>query len=149
MTSTKQQYLRDVVSTGTIRNTIASMYAGLRTVQRIHFIGWPGVRLTLIEKNAHGATAPTYGMVYFQQSREAAGREVHLLYPWKRSAGPRHRPYRNGITTGRGTLNLNARWVEATNVGTGEVAKEPHPAETVRIDDLPASPAIFHITLQR
>ncbi|MEM7586671.1 MAG: hypothetical protein AAF560_25000 [Acidobacteriota bacterium] len=144
MTTTNQDFLRDVVNTGNIRPAISAMWNGIRTLQPIHFVGWQGVRVTLMEKNNHTSTAPTYGMVYFQQPRSATGREVHVLYPWLRSVGGNHRPFRNGITQGQATLNLSLRTLEATNVGPGEMALSPHDPETVTLDNLPTGPYQFH-----
>ncbi|MCP3958951.1 MAG: hypothetical protein GY719_13960 [bacterium] len=143
MTSTNQQFLRDVVNTGVIRPAIAAMYQGLHTVYRIHFIGWQGVRLTLIEKNGHGSTVPTYGLVYFQQSRDASGRELHLLYPWARWSGVGPRTFRNGVTAGSAAVDLLARTAWATNTP----AEPPHPPEYVSINNLPTGPPQFHVVL--
>ena len=147
MTPANQTALQAVVSSGVISGTVAGMWAGLETVERIHFIGWPGVRLTLIEKNGHRSTAPTYGMVYFHQPHSASGRELHVLYPWTRSVGPNHRPFRRGITLGYGQLKLNNTRVIASNVAAGEAPQDPHPASVARILDLPSSPPLFHVTL--
>ena len=143
MTSTNQQYLRDVVNTGVIRPAIVAMYQGLHTVFRIHFIGWQGVRLTLIEKNGHGSTVPTYGLVYFQQPRDATGRELHLLYPWARWSGTGPRTFRNGVTAGSAGVDLLGRSVWATNTP----AQAPHPPEWVSISNLPTGPPQFHVVL--
>lgn len=147
MTPTNQTHLQNVVSSGVISNTVASMWAGLHTVKKMHFVGWPGVRLTLIEENAHGSTVPTYGMVYFHHPHSGSGRELHVLYPWARSTGPGHRPFRRGITTGYAQLKLNVTRAIASNVAAGEAPESPHPVSVARVLDLPSSPPLFHVTL--
>lgn len=127
---------------GTVRPSVLGMLAGLRTITRIHFVGWPGVRVTLIERNANGNTAPTYGFAYFNAPRDANGREAHVLYPWTRASGG-SRPFRHGITAGSASLDLLKRSMEATNAP----GSSTHPAVTVRIQDLPAGPPQFHVTL--
>lgn len=106
-------------------------------------VAWPGVRVTLMEKNTHGSTAPTYGVAFFTSPRVAAGQETHCLYPWQGLFIFGDRRHRNGITQGWGKLDLLNRYIEASNAP----GSSTHPLETVRIDNLPIGPYYYHVVL--
>ena len=92
--------LRNVVNQHQLSGTVTGMLAGIHTIRPMHLVGWPGVRVTLIEENANNNTAPTFGTAYFASPRDANGRELHVLYPWLRHTGSGPRPFRRGITAG-------------------------------------------------
>lgn len=138
LTSNEQTLLRGVLS-GTLDKKVEAMYAGIHTFRRLHLVGWPGVRVTLMEENANNNTAPTYGVAGFDASRQA-----HMLYPWTRATPGQPKIFRNGIRSGAATLDLIARVMTATN---GEATAQ-HPLTEDRIDGLPSGPTQFHVVLE-
>lgn len=94
--------------------------------------------MTLMERNTHTSTAPTYGVAYFTSPRYAGGQGAHFLYPWQGLFIDDDRSFRSGITHGWGRLdvvNLQNRYIEASNAPGSAV----HTLETVTIDNLPLS----------
>jgi hypothetical protein len=140
LTATEQTELWNAVAQSTLPADIVGRYlgAGLRTQVPYHLIGWQGVKVTLLERNTHTSTAPTYGVAFFTAPKSASGQEVHFLYPWEGVFVPNDRMHRSGITPGWGRVdfsNYQDRFIEASN----ESAKGPHPLRIVRIDGLPST----------
>lgn len=137
LTTTQQGALRTIVNNGVLPSGFVGNYVSttLRTKMPYHFVGWQSpevVRLTLMERNNHTWTAPTFGAVFFTNPRAANGREVHLLWPW--SGLWANENYKNGVTYGTATLNLTSGYVEAEQPGSTF-----HPYMKFRIDGLPAA----------
>ena len=100
LNSTDRGDLWNAVASGTQPTNFVSRFLGtnLRTQVRYHIVAWPGVKVTLMERNTHTSTAPTYGVAYFTAPRLASGNEAHFLYPWQDLFIDGDRRDRQGIT---------------------------------------------------
>jgi len=147
LTKTEAVELAAIRSTGQLPAGFSSMIAGIRTIKTYRILAWPGVRVTLLEQNANGNTPPTYGVAYFSAPRDAGGKEAHFLYPWRRGTGSNPcqggTPGSGGFPAGEATLNLNGRFMTASQPGT----QPQNPAETVTIDNLPVGTHQYQIVL--
>jgi hypothetical protein len=136
--------LRNIVTSGTLPANLVSYYLGteLRTKVRYHFVAWqsPFVRVTLMESNAHTFTAPTTGVAYFTDARNASGREAHFLFPW---AGVFTDSADGAYTTTTGVFDSVNRFIESTNNN----APAPHGARTARISNLPSQARTYWVTI--
>ena len=148
LNSTDRAALRAVVNNGALGSRVTGMLSGIHPIRTLRFAGWPGVRATVMEGNVHHGTAPTYGMAWFSAPRAAAGRELHVLYPWKRQVkGSKFRPFRHGCPgtgfAGGGVMVLPKRTISATNNG----GCSAHPASSPSISGLPPGTPQFSYTL--
>lgn len=142
LTASEQGELWTSVVQGTCPTNVVGRFlgAGLRTQVPYHIVAWPGVKVTLMERNTHNVkTPPTYGVAYFTSPRLAGGQEAHFLYPWQ-GLFIDDKKFLAGITHGWGRLdveNTQNRYIEASN----EPGSTVHPLEPVpvRIDNLPLS----------
>lgn len=135
LNSTDRSHLQGVITSGTVTNRVRGMLTGIHTIERLHLVRWGAIRLTLIEKNRNGNTAPLYGVLYNHSTREAK-----VLYPWDRT-----KSQRNGITAGSATLDLPGRVMEAKNFPPTSTV---HGQITVTLTDLPAGLPAYHIILE-
>lgn len=147
-TAADQTALRGIVTSAALPASFVATYLGnnLRTIERYHFVAWPGVKVTLLEKNRHGSTAPTFGVAYFTSPRAASGNEAHFLYPWQGLFDDASTAGRHGITQGEGRIDVTSttnRFIWATNAP----GSTTHPLETVQIDGLPLGPRSYWIVL--
>ncbi|MEA2491111.1 MAG: hypothetical protein QOH21_2903 [Acidobacteriota bacterium] len=136
--------LRNIVTTGVLPSNLVSYYLGtaLRSKIRYHFVAWqsPFVRVTLMDSNAHTFTAPTTGVAYFTNARNASGREAHFLFPWccVFTDSPD-----GAYTTTTGFFDSVNRFIESTNNN----APSPHGARTARISNLPSQTRTYWVTI--
>lgn len=129
-----RQHLRNVLLQASVSSRVRAMLNGIHTIERLHFVRWGGKRLTLLEKNGHGSTVPTYGILYSPNG------EAHVLYPWLRNKD------RAGVTAGRARLDLAARLITADNF---PLTSAVHGQITATISNLPAGTPSYHIVLER
>ena len=146
LSASERTTLRNVVTGGTLPANLVSYYLGneLRTKVRYHFIAWqaPFVRATLMESNGHTFTAPTTGVAYFSDPRNANGREAHFIYPWAGVFADNGESEQN-ITTTSGFYDSVNRFIESTNNG----APAPHGPRTARISNLPTQARKYWVTI--
>ena len=138
LTSDEEDDLRTLVTQGTVPFGLGEMIGPIRTIRKLHFLGWPGVRATLMEGNPNGNTVPTYGIAYFAQPHLGGGMEAHFLYPWKYGRD------RAENEEGWGIAVLGDSLIRASN----EPGNAKHPLDCSEIN-LPDAPPQFHITLTR
>lgn len=143
LTGSDQADLQDVVANGDIV-PILDMLDGIRPIKPLRFVGWPGVRAVAMDGNSNSNTAPTYGMVWFAAPFSGAGNELHVLYPWTRSAGPGHRPFRQGPFSGHGRIDIGGRRAHGTNAP----GSTNHPLSEPEVAPLPMGLTQFDYTLQ-
>lgn len=106
---------------------------------RMHFLGWPGVRVSLIEENANGnAHGPLYAAKYDRSIQEA-----HMLYPWRPSAS-------SGYQKGYGRLlptEISPTEVEASNTADGETPPLNHGGLHILRFSVPSSTPLYHVVV--
>ncbi len=130
---TDRQHLRNVLGQASVSSRVTAMLDGIHTITRLHFVRWGGKRLTLMERNHHGSTVPTYGMIYYPNG------EAHVLHPWIRTKD------RQGVTAGKARLYLSSRMMVADNFPQ---TSGVHGQITSTIGNLPAAPPSYHIILE-
>lgn len=147
LTPSEKSDLAGIRGSNKLPSGFSSWISGIHTIVPYHIVAWPGVRMTLMEGNRNNNTVPTYGMVYFSAKRDLNGQEAHFLYPWSRCC----RHHRRCIRSGAASIDANLTWIEATNgptpSGRQDCSPDPHPQQTVRIDNLPGGTPSYHIVL--
>ncbi len=106
---------------------------------RMHFLGWPGVRVSMIEESRNNNTkGPLYAAKYERSTREA-----HMLYPWRPTAS-------NGYQRGYGRLlpaETSPVQVEVSNTADDETPPANHGGEIVLTSDLPSPSPLYHVVV--
>lgn len=106
---------------------------------RMHFLGWPGVRVSVIEESANNNTkGPLYAAKYDRSIREA-----HMLYPWRPSAS-------SGYQSGYGRLlptEVSPTYVEASNTADDETPPLNHGGLHILRFNVPSSPPLYHVVV--
>jgi len=84
LNGTQQQYLRDLVLQHQLPGNFNAVVNGLKMIRNMHFIIWNGNRLSFFEGSTPNTNKGAYFAMgyYFHPFRNAAGKEVHFLYPY-------------------------------------------------------------------
>lgn len=88
LNATQQQYLRDLVLQHQLPGNFNAVVNELRMIRNMHFIIWNGNRLSFFEGSTPNTNKGAYFAMgyYFHPFRNAAGKEVHFLYPYNGKA---------------------------------------------------------------
>lgn len=140
-TASEKTALAGILTSHQLPSVFWQAIAGIKTVVPYHIVGWPGVRVTLMESNRNFNTTPTYGSYRI-------GSEARFLYPWNRGVT------RNCIRSGSASIDLVQGLIQANNgpaPTTDCLAGDPpapkHPEETVTINALPGQAPSFQVQL--
>ncbi|HEX8151597.1 MAG TPA: carbohydrate-binding protein, partial [Thermoanaerobaculia bacterium] len=120
LTTNQADALKNLITAGTVPATLIGGYLSttLRTKMTYHLVGWQSpevVRVTLMTRNNHTYTAPTFGAVYFTNARKRSGKELHLLWPW--SGVFANDNYKDQVTHGTATINLAGGYIQVEQPG--------------------------------
>ena len=133
-----QQLVRDHLTQGNQAATFVGVLnnGATRFRRTMRFLGWPGVRVSVMEGNPSRTTQAIYAIKYTASTQHA-----HVLYPWGDS--------RNGLTEGYGVLLPNTSsptQVEASNLAPGESSNGFHGTRVVSMG-IPTSTPQYHVVI--
>lgn len=129
----ERRALRTLIEQGTLPSFLDDTLGGIATLVPFHFLAWPGIRVTVMERNFNRNTQAVFAVGYFLEPHWTdEGREAIFLYPWNDS--------RANLTAGWARLDLKAAEVRANNAP----GSSSHPRRTVGFD-LPSSPPQYHV----
>lgn len=135
LTSGDVAALRTLIDNAVLPANLSAVLSGIATANVTHFLGWPGVRCSLIEGNTNYNTYPLPAECWYRSGPLSGAREVNFLEPFQD---------RNKVPQMSAFVDLVGHYMEATQQGVP--GDSTYPATTVRMPIPSATPA-FHVVL--
>lgn len=134
--ATDRGHLRGLIQAGTVPPSarLNAVLGGIRTMNKLHFLGWDGVRCTLMESNNNRNTPPTPAMCWHRDPYRAGGREVHYITPYRDS--------RACVPALDAFVDLQAHYLQAAQPG----GCSAQPADS-QVMPIPSAGPAFHFVL--